>query len=45
MESSDPFFSKNDAEAPLNVNGEHYRAVFTDWLFTETEMQDMNNIW
>ena len=38
------FFEKEQAEA-VTVNGDRYRAMLNEFLFTKTEEEDIGNIW
>ena len=39
------FFFENDQEEAVTVNGDHYRAILNEFLFTEIEEEDVGNIW
>ena len=40
-----PFFFKNEQEEAVTVNGDRYRAMFNEFLFTKIEEEDIGNIW
>ena len=39
------FFFKNEQGEAVTVNGDHYRVMLNEFLFTKTEMEDIGNIW
>ena len=39
------FFFENDREAAVTVNGDRYRAMLNEFLFTKIEEKDIGNIW
>ena len=40
-----PFFSKNEQGKAVTVNGDRYRAMLNEFLFTKSEEEDTGNIW
>ena len=40
-----PFFFKNEQGDAVTVNGDHYRTMLNEFLFTKIEEQDIANIW
>ena len=40
-----PFFFENEQEELVTVNGDHYRAMLNEFLFTKIEEEDIGNIW
>ena len=40
-----PFFFENKKEEAIIVNGEHYRAMLNEFLFTKMGKEDIGNIW
>ena len=40
-----PFFFENKQGAAVRVNGDHYRAMLNEFLFTKIEEEDIGNIW
>ena len=40
-----PFFFKNEEDEPVTVNGDRYRAILSELLFTKIEEGDIGNIW
>ena len=39
------FSSKMSKEKPLHSNGDRYRAMFNEFLFTKIKEDDIGNIW
>ena len=39
------FFFENEQGEAVTVNGEHYRAMLNEFLFTKIEEEDIGNIW
>ena len=40
-----PFFFENKQAEAVTVNGDHYRAMLNEFLFTIIEEEDIGNIW
>ena len=40
-----PFFFENEQEDPVKVNGDLYREMLNEFLFTKIEEEDIGNIW
>ena len=40
-----PFFFENEQGEAVTVNGDHYRAMLNEFLFTKIEEEDIGNIW
>ena len=40
-----PFFFENEQGEAVTVNGDHYRAMMNEFLFTKIEEKDIGNIW
>lgn len=40
-----PFFFENEEGASVTVNGEHYRAMLSDFFFEQIEEEDLDDIW
>jgi len=40
-----PFFFENEQGAAVTVNGDRYRAMLNEFLFTKFEEEDTNDIW
>ena len=40
-----PFFFGNEEEEAVTVNGNRYRAILNELLFTKIEEEDIGNIW
>ena len=40
-----PFFFANVQEQAVTVNGNHYREIFNEFLFTKIKEEDIGNIW
>ena len=40
-----PFFSENEQEEAVTVNGDRYRAMLNEFLFTKIKEEDISNIW
>ena len=40
-----PFFFQNEQGEAVTVNGDRYRAVLNEFLFTKIEKEDITNIW
>ena len=40
-----PFFFENEQEEAVTVNGDRYRPVLNEFLFTKIEEEDIGNIW
>ena len=40
-----PFFFENEPGEAITVNGDRYRAMLYEFLFTKTEEEDIGNIW
>ena len=40
-----PFFLENEQEEAITVNGDRYRAILNEFLFTKIEEEDIGNIW
>ena len=40
-----PFFFGNEQGEAVTVNGDHYRAMLNDLLFTKIEEEDVGSIW
>ena len=40
-----PFFFENEQGEAVTVNGDRYRAMWNEFLFTKIEEQDIGNIW
>ena len=40
-----PFFCENEQEETVTVNGDRYRAMLNEVLFTKIEEEDIGNIW
>ena len=40
-----PFFFENDQGEAVTVNGNRYRAMLNEFLFTKIEEKDFDNIW
>ena len=41
----EPFFFENEQEDSVTVNGNRYRAMLNEFLFTKIEEEDIGNIW
>ena len=39
------FFFENEQGEDVTVNGDRYRAMFKEFLFTKIEEEDIDNIW
>ena len=39
------FFFENEQGEAVRVNGDHYRAMWNEFLFTKIEEEDIGNIW
>ena len=39
------FFSENDQGEAVTVNGDRYRAMLNEFLFTKIKEEDIGNIW
>ena len=40
-----PFFFENEQEVAVTVNGDRYRTMLNDFLFTKIEEEKIGNIW
>ena len=40
-----PFFSENDKGVAFKINGDQYKAMLNEFLFTKTEAKNIGNIW
>ena len=40
-----PFFFENEQGEAVTVNGDRYRAMLNEFLFTKIEEEDIGNIW
>ena len=40
-----PFFFENEQRMGVTVNGDHYRAMLNEYLFTINEEENIDNIW
>ena len=40
-----PFFFENEQKEAVTVNGDRYRAMLNEYLFTKIEEEDIGNIW
>ena len=40
-----PFFFENEQGEDFTVNGDHYRVMLNEFLFTKIEEEDIDNIW
>ena len=40
-----PFFFENEQAETVTVNGDHYRAMLNEFLFTKIKENDIGNIW
>ena len=40
-----PFFFENEQGEAVTVNGDRYRAILNQFLFTKIEEEDIGNIW
>ena len=40
-----PFFFENEQGEAITVNGDRYRAILNEFLFTKSEGEDIGNIW
>ena len=40
-----PFFFENQEEETVTVNGDRYRAMLKEFLFTKIEEKNIGNIW
>ena len=40
-----PFFFENEQGEAVTVNGDHYRALLNEFMFTKIEEEDIGNIW
>ena len=40
-----PFFFENEQEEAVTVNGDRYRDMLKEFLFTKIEEKDIGNIW
>ena len=40
-----PFFFENEQEVAVTVNGDRYRTILNEFLFTKIEEEDIGNIW
>ena len=40
-----PFFFENEQEEAVTVNGDRYRVMLNEFLFTKIEEEDIGNIW
>ena len=40
-----PFFFKNEQGEAVTVNGDRYRVMLNEFLFTKIEKEDIGNIW
>ena len=40
-----PFFFDNKQGKAVTVNGDRYRAMFNEFLFTKIDEEDIGNIW
>ena len=40
-----PFFFENEQRKAVTVNGDRYRAMLNEFLFTKIEEEDIGNIW
>ena len=40
-----PFFFENEQGENVTVNGDRYRAMLNEFLFTKIEEEDIGNIW
>ena len=40
-----PFFSESEQGEAVTVNGDRYRAIMNEFLFTKIEEEDIGNIW
>ena len=40
-----PFFFENKQEEAVRVNGDLYRAMLNEFLFTKIEEEDIGNVW
>ena len=40
-----PFFFENEQGEAITVNGDRYRAMLNEFLFTKIEEEDIGNIW
>ena len=41
----EPFFLENEQGEVVTVNGNRYRTIFNEFLFTKIEEKDIGNIW
>ena len=41
----EPFFFENEQGEALTVNGDRYRAMLNEFLFTKIEEEDVGNMW
>ena len=39
------FFFENEQGETVTINGDRYRAMLNEFLFTKTEEEDIGNIW
>ena len=40
-----PFFFENEQGDSVTINGDRYRAILNEFLFTKIEEEDIGNIW
>ena len=40
-----PFFFENEQGKAVTVNGDHYRAILNEFLFTKIDKENIGNIW
>ena len=40
-----PFFFENEQEVPVTLNGDRYRVMLNEFLFTKIEEEDIGKIW
>ena len=40
-----PFFFENEQGEAVKVNGDRYRSILNEFLFTKIEEEDIDNIW
>ena len=45
MPLNKPFFFENEQEEAIMVNGDRYRAMLNEFLFTKIEEEDIGNTW
>ena len=41
----EPLFVENEQGEAVTVNGDRYRVMLNEFLFTKTEEEDIGNIW